>query len=123
MMVFVAAQLVVVGQTKELTLPGWRIMQLLGEGRDQWLSLERGERPPVEVDAGPYWVRWASPWPDRPDDEILIEATDDSLGARLRWTLFCPEGDRPDEDLVRERRHRMNELLNEQLRDFVDAEG
>jgi hypothetical protein len=116
-----AGELVVVGQTKEFTLPGWRMMQLLGEGSEQWMNLERGERRPIEVDAGPNWVRWASPWPDRPNDEILIEVTNDRSGSRLRWTLYSAEGDRPDEDLLRERRGRLNALLNEELRDFVDS--
>jgi hypothetical protein len=118
-----AGRVVVVGQTNVFAPPAWQMMQVLGSERDRWLTLEPGERLPAEVDAGPDWVRWASPWPDRPDDEILIEVTEDSLGSRLRWTLLSAEEDRPDEDLVRERRHRLNSLLNERLRDFLDAEG
>jgi hypothetical protein len=68
-------------------------------------------------------VRWLSPWPDRPDDEILIEVSDVSLGSRLRWTLLSAEGDRPGEDLLRERRHRLHAPLNEQLWDYLEAEG
>lgn len=113
----------VVGQTKAFPLPAWQMMQLMGTERERWLTLEPGERAPAEVDSGPDWVRWTSPWPDRPHDELLIEVTEDSFGARLRWTLLSAEGDRPDDDLLRERRHRLNSLLNEGLRDYLEAQG
>jgi hypothetical protein len=118
-----AGELVVVGHTRVFSPPPWQMRQLLGEERDRWLTMESGERRPEEVDAGPDWVRWASPWPDRPDDEILVEVTADSLGSRLRWTLLSAEGNRPDEDLVRQLRHRLNSMLNDQLSDFLDSLG
>jgi hypothetical protein len=118
-----AGVLVVMGRTKVFAPPAWRMLQLLREEPDRWLTLEQGERPPAEVEGAPDSVRWSSLWPDRPQDEILIEVTQDGLGSRLRWTLLCPEGDRPGDELIRERRHRLNLVLNEELWDFVDSQG
>jgi hypothetical protein len=52
---------------------------------------------------------------------MLVEVFDDGLGSRLRWTLLSPEDDLPDEARLRQLRHRVNELFNVLLRDYVDT--
>jgi hypothetical protein len=111
------------GQTRDFSPPVWRLMQLLTEERSRWLALEPGEKAPEEIDSGWDSVSWTSLWIDRPGDHLLVEAFDDGLGSRLRWTLLSPEDDVPGEDRVRQVRHRMNELFNESLRDFIDSHG
>jgi hypothetical protein len=111
---------VVMGQTRDFSPPVWRMMQLLTEERSRWLILEPGEVAPDEVDSGWDSVSWTSLWTDRRGDQLLVEVFDDGLGSRLRWTLLSPEHDFPGEERVRQIRHRVNELFNESLRDYID---
>jgi hypothetical protein len=96
------------------------MMQLLTEELSRWLALEPGEVAPEEVASGWGSVSWTSLWTDRRGDQLLVEVFDDGLGSRLRWTLLSPENDVPGEDRVRQIRHRVNELFNESLRDYID---
>jgi hypothetical protein len=109
------------GQTRDYSPPVWRMMQLLTDARPQWLALEGGEVAPKDLDSGWDSVAWTSLWPDRPRDQVLVEVFDDGLGSRLRWTLTSPEDDVPGEERVREIRHRINELFNVSLRDYIDS--
>jgi hypothetical protein len=111
---------VVMGQSRDFSPPAWRLVQLLSEERSEWLTLERGEVEPVVADSSWDSVSWTSLWSDRPRDRLLVEVLDDPLGSRVRWTLLSPENDVPEEGRLREIRHRVNELLNESLRDYID---
>jgi hypothetical protein len=111
---------VVMGQSRDFSPPVWRLVQLLDEERSRWLTLERGEVEPVATDSGWDSVSWTSLWSDRPRDQLLVEVFDDGLGSRVRWTLLSPEDDVPTEERIREVRHRVNELLNVSLRDYID---
>jgi hypothetical protein len=111
------------GQTRDYSPPVWRMTQLLSEERSRWLALLPGEAAPEEVDSGWDSVSWTSLWRDRPRDHLLVEVFDDGLGSRLRWTLLSPEDDVPGEGWIRQVRHRVNELFNVSLRDYIDAQG
>jgi hypothetical protein len=115
--------IVVVGQTRDFSPPVQRMMQLLTEERSRWLALEPGEVSPGDMDSAWDSVSWTSLWTDRKGDHLLVEVLDDGLGSRLRWTLWSPDDDVPGEDRVRQIRHRVNELFNVALRDYIDSRG
>jgi hypothetical protein len=82
------------------------------QARREWLDLHDGEIPPRVLQADfPSLVVWASLWPDRPDDQIRFDIEDQ----RLTWTLL---GEASDEDEARldQLRHRLNVLINANLR-------
>jgi hypothetical protein len=82
------------------------------QARREWLDLHDGELPPRVLQADfPSLVVWASLWPDRPDDQIRFDFEDQ----RLTWTLL---GEASDEDEARldQLRHRLNVLINANLR-------
>jgi hypothetical protein len=114
---------VIMGQTRDFSPPVWRMMQLLTAERAQWLALEAGEVPPKDEDSAWDSVSWTSLWSDRPGDHMLVEVFDDGLGSRLRWTLLSPDDDVPDEERVRQIRHRLNELFNISLSEYIDRQG
>lgn len=89
-------------------------------GARPWLHLLRDEQEPRILEAtAPGRVVWSSLWPSRPDDRIvfLIER-DGAFGSWLEWQL---QSERElDDETLRQLRHRVNQLLNGQLRDSFD---
>ncbi len=85
-----------------------------------WLVLIDSEVAPRVLEANRSGlVVWSSPWPDRPRDQIQVTSTSDGDGARVRWTWATPDPP-PDEATVRARRHRLNQVVNADLRFFLD---
>ncbi|MFI6602863.1 hypothetical protein ACIBHX_41990 [Nonomuraea sp. NPDC050536] len=85
-------------------------------GARQWLELRRDEIEPRILRAvRPDLVVWSSLWPDRPDDEIHFDIRPAHGGSALRWTLLTP-GEIPDSAVLGHLRHRLNFLINAQLR-------
>lgn len=61
-------------------------------------------------------VVWSSLWSRRPDATVRFDlSTRDDGGTDLRWTLYMDEPE-PDAGLVGHLRHRLNELINANLR-------
>ena len=85
-------------------------------GGRQWLDLRSDEVEPRVLRAvKPELVAWSSLWPERPDDEIRFDIRPASNGCSLRWTLSTPR-DAPEQAVVNMLRHRLNFLINAQLR-------
>lgn len=82
-----------------------------------WLRLGPGERRPRVLESRPNdLVVWSSLWTDRPRDQVRFDiASDGEGGSRLRWTLLTTD-DEPDEERVALLRHRLNQLINAELR-------
>jgi hypothetical protein len=82
-----------------------------------WLDLRPDEiEPRVLQLERPILVVWSSLWPDRPDDQIRFDLEPpEGSGCVLRWTLLTPS-EPPDEKRVGQLRHRVNELINGNLR-------
>jgi hypothetical protein len=68
-----------------------------------------------EWELEPELVVWSSLWPARPDDEIRFDIRPAECGSALRWTLSTP-GDSPEQAVLGHLRHRLNFLINAQLR-------
>lgn len=104
--------------------PPWAVWEALTDpfrqASRQWLAVREGEVVPRVLEARePSLVVWSSLWPERPDDRIRFDITPKGDGSALRWTLLTPS-DPPEEARVRELRHRLNELINGQLRESFD---
>jgi hypothetical protein len=85
-------------------------------GARSWLELRADETEPKIIEASePTFVVWTSLWPSRPDDVIRFDLRPSGGGTALRWTLSTP-GAIPDAPEVGRLRHRMNFLINAQLR-------
>ncbi|MGV9772444.1 hypothetical protein [Streptosporangium sp. NPDC003464] len=85
-------------------------------GGRQWLDLRPDEvEPRILRVVEPELVVWSSLWPERPDDEIRFDIRPAENGCSLRWTLLTPEAV-PEQAMVDELRHRLNFLINAQLR-------
>jgi hypothetical protein len=87
----------------------------------QWLSVADDELEPrvIEADA-PSSVVWSSLWPDRPRDRIRFTVQPDGgAGSRLRWSLETDD-EVPDADRVKRIRHRIDSLINGELRNSWD---
>ncbi|GAA4575676.1 SRPBCC family protein [Planotetraspora kaengkrachanensis] len=85
-------------------------------GGRQWLDLRADEVEPHILRAvKPELVVWSSLWPSRPHDEIRFDIRPGNNGTRLRWTLLTPE-EAPAQNVVGHLRHRLNFLINAQLR-------
>ena len=81
-----------------------------------WLELRDDEVAPEVVEAAkPTLVVWSSLWPDRPRDQISFDLEPSGAGCSLRWTLLTPD-DPPDEATIGRLRHRLNYLINGELR-------
>ncbi len=87
----------------------------------RWLELLPNEVLPEVIDAvRPHHIVWTSLWPDRPRDQIRFSiASDGRSGSRVKWTLETPD-EPPDEAIVRDRRRRIDLLINGNLRDSFD---
>ena len=107
----------VTSRAKSQPAPDWVLFEALTEpDRDaarRWLLLGPGERHPEILESRePDLVVWSSLWDDRPDARIRFDVTH---ARGLRWTLLVDEP-APDEATVREMRHRINTLINGNLR-------
>lgn len=82
-----------------------------------WLRLLRDEQRPRIVEAlSPELVVWSSLWPSRPDALVRFDiAPDGNGGTALRWTLLVEEP-LPDPSKLGHFRHRLNQLINADLR-------
>jgi hypothetical protein len=104
--------------------PPWVVWEALTvPNRDpirRWLELVDGEVAPRILGAvEPTLVVWSSLWADRPNDQIRFDLEPSGEGCSLRWTLLSPD-DPPDEETVAQLRHRLNFLINGQLRQSFD---
>jgi hypothetical protein len=82
------------------------------QARREWLHLKDDEVAPRVLEAvRPDLVVWSSLWPDRPHDQIRFDIEDQ----RLTWTLLgeATAGDEPRLDQLR---HRINVIINADLR-------
>ena len=87
----------------------------------QWLVIADDEVQPSVVEAErPSLVVWSSLWPDRPNDVIRFTIKGDADGSSLKWSLESPD-DPPDDARVRQLRHRINYLINGEMRDAFDC--
>lgn len=85
-------------------------------GGRQWLDLRPDEVEPRILRAvEPELVVWSSLWPERPDDEIRFDIRPTENRCSLRWTLLTP-GEAPEQAVIDALRHRLNLLINAQLR-------
>ncbi|MEU8377748.1 hypothetical protein [Streptosporangium sp. NPDC048865] len=85
-------------------------------GGRQWLDLRPDEIEPRILRAvEPELVIWSSLWPERPDDEIRFDIRPVASSCSLRWTLSTP-GEAPEQAVINALRHRLNFLINAQLR-------
>lgn len=85
-------------------------------GARHWLNLTEDEVPPTILEASePTLVVWSSLWPDRPQDLIRFDIKPDRAGCSLRWTLLSP-AEPPDDARLAALRHRLNFLINAELR-------
>ena len=85
------------------------------EGRP-WLTLLPDETNPRVLESiHPTLVVWSSLWPDRPDDQIRFDLHPAGPGSALRWTLLTPDP-LPTQSRLGHLRHRLNYLINHQLR-------
>jgi hypothetical protein len=82
-----------------------------------WLILLADEqRPRVLASTWPHTLTWSSLWPKRPDARIHFDLPRDTgSGTDLRWTLWVDEP-LPDPSLTGHLRHRLNKLINGNLR-------
>jgi len=86
-------------------------------GARQWLDLQRDERDPEVLEAQePHRVVWSSIWPSRPRDRVVFEITRAGEGSDLRWTLVTDDEEWPAEEVLAHLRHRINRLINADLR-------
>jgi hypothetical protein len=104
-------------RSKAQAPPAWAMYEALSDpiadqARREWLDLRDGELPPRVLQAVfPSLIVWASLWPDRPDDQIRFDIEDQ----RLTWTLLGSASD-DDEERLDQLRHRLNVLINADLR-------
>lgn len=86
------------------------------DGVRPWLRLVADEVPPRVVEsARPTLVVWASLWPTRPGDLIVMELAPKDGGSSLRAVLLA-DGDQPDASKSGHIRKRVNHLLFADLR-------
>jgi hypothetical protein len=92
---------------------------LVDPGRDPsrpWLVLLDDEVAPTVLESSePTHVIWSSLWPDLPHDRIRFDLEPSGAGCALRWTLLTPD-DPPDDARIGQLRHRINFLINGELR-------
>jgi hypothetical protein len=62
---------------------------------------------------------WSSLWPDRPHDQVRFELRPKDGGCAVRWRLLSPST-QPPAQVIRDRRHRLNLLINGKLRATFD---
>jgi hypothetical protein len=81
-----------------------------------WLKLlDDEQRPKVVRSEAPTSLVWSSLWIKRPDAVVEFELAPSGNGTALRWTLYVDEPI-PLDAFVGHLRHRMNQLINADLR-------
>ena len=111
-------------RSKTQAPPPWVLWEALCDpwrphGR-QWFDIRPGEvAPTVLEEQKPQVVVWTSIWSHQPDLRIRFEIEAADGGSLVTWTLLGPHG-RLDEDDVRRRRYRVDQLINGQLREAFD---
>ncbi|MFN2607328.1 MAG: hypothetical protein ABR511_05455 [Acidimicrobiales bacterium] len=103
--------------------PPWVVWESL---RDPWASENRewfqvrpGEVPPTILDGvRPSLIVWTSIWADHPELRIRFDIEPAGTGSLVTWTLQGRQ--ELDDDDVRGRRHRLNQLINGNLRETFD---
>jgi hypothetical protein len=91
-------------------------------GARPWLFLRADEQEPRVLESDPpRLVLWSSLWPARPDDTIRFRIGSDARGgSMLEWELGSDQPD-PDAASLGHLRHRLNELINRDLRESFGA--
>ena len=85
-----------------------------------WFVPLDGEIVPTVISSSkPHSVVWGSIWQDRLELRIQFELEPDGPGSFVTWRLFGRSNEFDAEDLSR-RRHRLNYLINGQLRAYFD---
>ena len=89
----------------------------------EWLRLERGEIEPAIKVHNALRVTWSTLWPDHPSAAITFEIEPESprpgAGSYLTWILHVGDDAAPVADEVRVLRHRLNALINRDLRNIA----
>ena len=104
--------------------PPWVIWEALYDpwsmkGRE-WFDLQPGEVAPTIIEAKrPGLVVWGSIWSDQPELRVRFDLEPAGAGSFVTWTLLAPTRDFDEDDLKR-RRYRLNQLINGRLRDAFD---
>ena len=82
-----------------------------------WLALVEDDTEPQVIESDrPHLVVWSSLWADRPRDQIRFVITGDGrLGSRLKW-LIETEDKPPNVAAITRMRHRINYLINCEMR-------
>ena len=107
-------------RAKSQAPPAWVVWEALSNRDEEWLSLAEDEVRPTVVEADrPRTLVWSSLWQTRPKDLIRFELSDHGAGCLLRWRLLTPDSPPTDDD-VRRLRHRLNYLINGELRRTFD---
>jgi hypothetical protein len=104
--------------------PPWVIWESLADpfhSKDRpWFDLRDGEQSPTILSATkPDAVTWSSIWSGHPELTVEFQIEPCGPGSAVTWTLFGPEGWLDDED-IRGRRYRLNQLINGELRETFD---
>lgn len=104
--------------------PPWVVWEALndpfGSEDRPWFHVRPGECPPTVLrQARPSTVVWGSIWSDQPSLVIEFDIEPDGSGSMVTWTLLGPEDLLEDED-IRQRRYRLDQLINGQLRETFD---
>ena len=103
--------------------PAWVVWEALadpGQAGSAWLDLDGEEVLPKVLEASrPTLVVWSSLWPDRPGDMVRFELRPKDGGCAVRWRLLTPDS-APSAEVIRQRRHRLNFLINGKLRATFD---
>jgi hypothetical protein len=104
--------------------PPWIIWELLSDpfqSEDRpWFDRRDGEQPPMILSATkPQAITRSSIWSDHAELIIEFQIEPCGPGAAVTWTLLGPEGCLDDLE-IRQRRRRLNQLINGQLRDTFD---
>jgi hypothetical protein len=82
-----------------------------------WLRLAPGEIEPAVLEAAESQrVVWSTLWPEHPSARIEFELRPDRAGTHLSWVLQVVDDAVPDDAAVAVLRHRLNELINRDLR-------
>jgi hypothetical protein len=89
------------------------------QGRE-WLLRTADEIEPQVLDStAPNRVVWSTLWSDHPSARIEFTLSGDSNGTDLTWVLMVADDAVPDDAEVRALRHRLNELINGNMRNIL----